>query len=129
MSIISVRLVAVLVLASFLPACGGRVAHPVPIIQVEDETKSCEAISAEIKKNEEDILMLQRERSRVIRGNILKTVFAGLTLGITLFRLDLKGAPQVELNAVRKRNEHLYNHIYAQKCRQQTTAQTTAPQQ
>ena len=110
-----VRIMSFIVIVVFLFACAGREPHPITSIQLDDEQKSCEALVKEMKQNEEDNSKLGIEKHGIIKGNIIKGVLAPFTLGVSLFFLDVTGAPQVEQTALDKRNERL-NDIYLRKC-------------
>lgn len=110
-----VRLLSLAILAAVLSACGGRSAHPVLTMQMEDEGKTCETLSAEIRRVEYQITLLQEEKHAVIRGNILKGIFGGLTLGVSLLFIDVSNATQAELTAMYKRKAHLKD-INSAKC-------------
>ena len=114
------RALAALVILTFglliTSGCAGRQANPVASYQYGDEQKSCPFLRAEIAEIENDIT----RKAKACQGTRGKNVALGVAGAIlfwpALFFMDLSGADQVELEALRKRHNALVRLAASKKC-------------
>jgi len=85
--------------------CAGRAANPVMVHQYGDDQKSCKALKHELMFIEGEItrLMPQTEKTK---KNVALGV-AGALLIVPWFFMDMSKAEQIEVDAFRRRYNHL----------------------
>lgn len=94
-----------LVITTHLIGCAGRAANPVMIQQYGDDKKSCQAL-------EREMIFIQGEIQRLIpqtkkTGKNVALGVTGFFLIVPLFFMDLSKAEQIEVDAYRRRYNHL----------------------
>jgi hypothetical protein len=94
-----------IVLAIFIVGCAGRAANPVMVQQYGDERKSCQALQHEMLfiQNEIERLVPQTEKT----GKNVALGVTGFFFLVPLFFMDLSKAEQIEVDAYRRRYNHL----------------------
>jgi hypothetical protein len=116
------KLIAVLVSISvfsasiFMTGCASTVANPVPVAQVGDETKSCDAIANEMQKMVTAQVTADGDKDKQIGTNAALGVTGIFLLGIPWFFMDLGGAATAEQKAARARYERLEQMQIDKKC-------------
>ncbi len=100
-----VRFFLLLVLAAGLGGCGGRSANPVASYQPGDEQRSCTGLKTEIASNEQEIIRLLPYDDAT--GKNVALGVTGFFLIVPLFFMDFKDAPELEIRALRQRNQRL----------------------
>ena len=108
------RKAIIVVLACSLAACGGRAAHPVMIQQYGDRQKSCEVIEVEMAQIQQEINRLIPKTKKTGKNTALAV--AGWFLIVPFFFMDLSEAEQEEIEAYRKRYNHLLLIATDKKC-------------
>jgi len=110
------KLIAILVSISiFISGCASTVAVPVPVAQVGDETKSCDAITNEMQKMITAQIEADGNRDKQIGVNSALAV-AGVFLIVPWFFMDLGGAASAEQKAAKARYERLEQMLIDKKC-------------
>jgi hypothetical protein len=111
------RLLAVVLIASIFSAgCASTVANPVPVAQVGDETKTCDAIANEMQKMITAQVTADGDKDKQIGTNAALGVTGIFLLGIPWFFMDLGGAATAEQKAARARYERLEQMQIDKKC-------------
>jgi len=111
------RVIAVVLIASIFSAgCASTVANPVPVAQVGDETKSCDAIANEMQKMVTAQVTADGDKDKQIGTNAALGVGGIFLLGIPWFFMDLGGAATAEQKAARARYERLEQMQIDKKC-------------
>jgi len=111
------RVIAVVLIASvFSAGCASTVANPVPVAQVGDETKSCDAIANEMQKMVTAQVTADGDKDKQIGTNAALGVTGIFLLGIPWFFMDLGGAATAEQKAARARYERLEQMQIDKKC-------------
>lgn len=116
------KLIAVLVSISmfsasiFTTGCASSVANPVPVAQVGDETKSCDAIANEMQKMVTAQVTADGDKDKQIGVNAALGVTGIFLLGIPWFFMDLGGAATAEQKAAKARYERLEQMQIDKKC-------------
>ena len=111
------RLLAIVLIASIFSAgCASTVANPVPVAQVGDETKSCDAIANEMQKMVTAQVTADSDKDKQIGTNAALGVTGIFLLGIPWFFMDLGGAASAEQKAARARYERLEQMQVDKKC-------------
>jgi hypothetical protein len=96
-----------------LSACGGRPANPVAAVQPSDGKMNCQLIQVEYGSNEARARSLAGEKKDAEKQNAAKVVLMGMT---GLLALDLKKTEEVEIRALKDRNDHLARLMAAKDC-------------
>jgi len=100
------KAIGVLILSgTLLISCGGRVANPVPAYQYGDEKKSCKGLEMEIAFIEQEIQRLIPKTEKT--GKNVALGITGFFFIVPLFFMDFGKAEQIEINALRRRYNHL----------------------
>jgi len=94
-----------LISAFIVIGCAGRPANPVMVHQYGDEQRSCKALERELQFIEEEIARLIPETDKT--GKNVALGVAGAFLLVPFFFMDLSKAEQIEVNAYRRRYNHL----------------------
>lgn len=106
-----------MLIASIVSAgCASTVANPVPIAQVGDETKTCDAIANEMQKMVTAQVTADGDKDKQIGTNAALGVTGIFLLGIPWFFMDLGGAATAEQKAARARYERLEQMQIDKKC-------------
>ncbi len=110
------RLVIVTLLVSYLilVGCAGREAHPVMVQQYGDREKSCDVIEHELGFIEQEISTLAPKTDKTSKNVALGA--AGAFLLVPFFFMDLSQAEQIEINAYRRRYNHLLMIAHEKEC-------------
>ena len=88
--ILNNKITALMLIASIISAgCASSVAVPVPVAQVGDETKSCDAIANEMQKMITAQVEADSNKDKQIGTNAALGVVGIFTLGIPWFFMDL----------------------------------------
>ena len=110
------KLTALILIASIISAgCASSTANPVPVAQVGDETKSCDAIANEMQKMITAQIEADSNKDKQIGTNAALGV-AGLFLIVPWFFMDLGGANTAEQKAAKARYERLQQMQMDKKC-------------
>jgi hypothetical protein len=111
------KITALMLIASIASAgCASSVAVPVPVAQVGDETKSCDAIANEMQKMITAQIEADSNKDKQIGTNAALGVVGIFTLGIPWFFMDLGGAASAEQKAAKARYERLQQMQMDKKC-------------
>ena len=111
------KILSVLLIASIISAgCASTVANPVPVAQVGDETKTCDAIANEMQKMVTAQVTADSDKDKQIGTNAALGVTGIFLLGIPWFFMDLGGAATAEQKAARARYERLEQMQIDKKC-------------
>ncbi len=111
------KLLVVVLIASIVSAgCASTVANPVPVAQVGDETKTCDAIANEMQKMVTTQITADGDKDKQIGTNAALGVTGIFLLGIPWFFMDLGGAATAEQKAARARYERLEQMQIDKKC-------------
>ena len=106
-----------MLIASIVSAgCASTVANPVPVAQVGDETKTCDAIANEMQKMVTAQVTADGDKDKQIGTNTALGVTGIFLLGIPWFFMDLGGAATAEQKAARARYERLEQMQIDKKC-------------
>ena len=92
-------------LITILLACGGRSPNPIVSYQPGDEKRSCEGLRMEIANNEQEVAKLLPYEDAT--GKNVALGVTGFFLVVPLFFMDFKDAEEIEIRALRKRNQWL----------------------
>ena len=94
-----------LVVTWLLVGCAGRAANPVMIQQYGDEKKSCQALEREMTFIQSEIQRLIPQTEKT--GKNVALGVTGFFFIVPLFFMDLSKAEQMEVDAYRRRYNHL----------------------
>jgi len=109
-------LIASMVVISLINAgCASSTANPVPIAQIGDDTKTCEAIMNEMQQMNNAQLAAEGDRNSQVGGNVALGVL-GAFLIVPLFFMDTSNAHTVEEKAAKARFERLQQMAVDRKC-------------
>ena len=90
---------------AFTAGCAGKAANPVMTQQYRDSRKSCEALQTEMSFVESEILRIIPKTEKT--GKNVALGVAGAFLLVPWFFMDFSDAEQTEVNALRRRYNHL----------------------
>lgn len=99
----------------FITGCASSVANPVPVAQVGDETKSCDAIANEMQKMITAQIQADGDKDKQIGTNAALAI-TGIFLIVPWFFMDLGGAASAEQKAAKARYERLQQMQMDKKC-------------
>jgi hypothetical protein len=108
--------ISFLSMSLFMTGCASSVANPVPVAQVGDETKTCDAIANEMQKMVTAQETAAGDKNTQIGTNAALGVTGIFLLGIPWFFMDLGGAATAEQKAARARYERLEQMQIDKKC-------------
>lgn len=108
------RWIAFVMAATMLVGCGGRSANPVASYQMGDEQRSCTGLQAEIASNEQEIIRLLPYEDAT--GKNVALGVAGVLFIVPFFFMDFKDAEELEIRALRNRNQRLREIAYNNEC-------------
>ena len=97
--------VVTLLVVTLSVGCAGRAANPVMIRQYGDENRSCLALEREMVFIENEIQRLIPQTDKTAKNVVLGVT--GWFLIVPLFFMDLSQAEQMEIDAYRRRYNHL----------------------
>lgn len=103
-----------LLLTIALAGCGGRSANPIASYQPGDEDRSCTGLQTEIANNEQEIIRLVPYEDAT--GKNVALGVTGFFFIIPLFFMDFKDAEELEIRALRRRNQYLREIAYNKGC-------------
>lgn len=109
------RIVAAVVVASLLSACAGRDPAQIAVVQPQDNTSDCTALTAELNANATRIASLNKEHSNTTGGNVALGVVGALLFWPALFAMDFKDAAGKDAAALQSRQNYLAN-VATQRC-------------
>jgi len=99
-------LCVLLAYAIFIAGCGGHNANPVDRYMLGDEKKSCNALYAEVSNIDTEIALKNRSKTDRDTWNVIFFV-TGFLVIVPWFFIDPKGAPEVEIEALKGRKNAL----------------------
>jgi hypothetical protein len=106
----------ILSISIFISGCASSVAVPVPIAQVGDDTKSCDAIANEMQGMVTAQVEADSNKDKQIGTNAALGVTGIFLLGIPWFFMDLGGAATAEQKAAKARYDRLQQMQIDRKC-------------
>ena len=115
------KLIAIIVSLSmlsmsiFMTGCASSVANPVPVAQVGDESKSCDAIANEMQKMVTAQIEADSDKDKQIGTNAALAI-TGIFLIVPWFFMDLGGAASAEQKAAKARYERLQQMQMDKRC-------------
>jgi hypothetical protein len=98
----------------FMAGCAGREAQPVKIYQRGDETSSCDELKRHASVHEQ-MGVKKKEIKNKQTWNVV-WVITGVFVIFPFFFMDLKGAEEAELEALKQRYEHLWEIARDNEC-------------
>ena len=106
----------ILSISIFVSGCASSVAVPVPVAQVGDDTKSCDAIANEMQGMVTAQVEAEGNKDKQIGTNAALGVTGIFLLGIPWFFMDLGGAATAEQKAAKARYDRLQQMQVDKKC-------------
>jgi hypothetical protein len=114
---IKMKIIAfILSISIFVSGCASSVAVPVPVAQVGDDTKSCDAIANEMQGMVTAQVEAEGNKDKQIGTNAALGVTGIFLLGIPWFFMDLGGAATAEQKAAKARYDRLQQMQVDRKC-------------
>jgi hypothetical protein len=111
------RIIALLLVISiFVSGCASTPANPVPVAQVGDDTKTCDAIVNEMQQMISAQQTATGDKNTQVGTNVALGVTGIFLLGIPWFFMDLGGAATVEQKAAQARYQRLQQMAADKKC-------------
>jgi hypothetical protein len=111
------KILAVILIASIFSAgCASTPANPVPVAQVGDDTKTCDAITNEMQQMISAQQMAASDKNTQVGSNVALGVTGIFLLGIPWFFMDLGGAASAEQKAAKARYDRLQQMQVDRKC-------------
>jgi hypothetical protein len=107
--------VSILVLSIFNAGCVTSTPNPVPIAQIGDDTKTCEAIANEMQLMQNQRLQAEGDRNSQVGGNVALGVLGAFFI-VPLFFMNTGNAHTVEEKAAIARYERLQQMGIDRKC-------------
>ena len=86
--------------------CAGSAPNPVSRYQPGDEKKSCNALYAEVKAIDDEVVLKNRKKSDRDTWNVIWFA-TGCFVIVPFFFIDSKGSYEVEIEALESRKTHL----------------------
>lgn len=105
-----------LVISIGLSGCASTPANPVPVAQVGDDSKTCDAIINEMQQMISAQQMAAGDKNTQVGTNVALGVSGIFLLGIPWFFMDLGGAATVEQKAAQARYQRLQQMAIDKKC-------------
>jgi hypothetical protein len=106
----------ILSISIFVSGCASSVAVPVPVAQVGDDTKSCDAIANEMQSMVTAQVEADSNRDKQVGTNAALGVTGIFLLGIPWLFMDLGGAASAEQKAAKARYDRLQQMQVDRKC-------------
>jgi hypothetical protein len=103
--------------ALLLPACGGRIAHPVTTVTQSDDTLTCYDLGSQRRNNNGEIARLRAEKAKAVYHNFIKACLFFCI--VPPFTMDFSNAQDVEVEALKARNLRLDELTRQKNCGQQ----------
>lgn len=103
-------------IASTTISCASTPANPVPLAQVGDDTKTCDAITNEMQQMINLQTTAAGDKNSQVGGNVALGVTGIFLLGIPWFFMDLGSAASVEQKAAQARFQRLQQMAADKKC-------------
>jgi hypothetical protein len=114
---IKMKIIAfILSVSIFVSGCASTVAVPVPVAQVGDETKSCDAIANEMQGMVTAQVEADSNRDKQIGTNAALGVTGIFLMGVPWLFMDLGGAASAEQKAAKARYDRLQQMGIDRKC-------------
>jgi len=111
------KLIASLLIVSLVTVgCASTPANPVPVAQVGDDTKTCDAITNEMQQMISAQQMAAGDKNTQVGSNVALGVTGIFLLGIPWFFMDLGGAAGVEQKAAQARFQRLQQMAADKRC-------------
>ena len=111
------KIIAVILSISiFVSGCASSVAVPVPVAQVGDDTKSCDAIANEMQGMITAQVEADSNRDKQIGTNAALGVTGIFLMGVPWLFMDLGGAASAEQKAAKARYDRLQQMQVDRKC-------------
>jgi hypothetical protein len=101
------KIVSAVALAAVASACAGRDPQMIAIVQPQDATSDCSAITAQINANTEHMAALNKESSNTTSGNVALGVAGAILFWPALFAMDFKDAAGKEAASLAQRQSYL----------------------
>lgn len=98
--------------AILLAGCAGRPANPISVSQIGDESRSCDALIAELSQIDADVARKLPDTKKT--GTNIALGVAGIFFLVPWFFMDFTESEQIEIEALRNRYTRL-NSIAADK--------------
>ncbi len=105
----------VLILSVFTASCASTPANPVPVAQIGDDTKTCNAIVNELQQMVSAQIVASGDRGSQIAGNALLFV-TGVFLIVPWFFMNLGSTATVEERAAAARYQRLQQMAADREC-------------
>lgn len=96
--------------------CASTPANPVPVAQVGDDIKTCDAITNEMQQMISAMQTAASDKNTQVGGNVALGVTGIFLLGIPWFFMDLGGAAGVEQKAAQARFQRLQQMAADKRC-------------
>ena len=109
-------LVAALAAVTTLSACAGREAHPVAVVQPQDNTTDCQSLVEEMAANQKQILNLDSQRANHNANNVVVGTIGLVLFAPALLALDTTDYEKQEMTALKERDDHLQRIYDDHKC-------------
>jgi hypothetical protein len=110
------KIISLLLIASiFLTGCASRSPNPIPVAQVGDETKSCDAITNEMQQMVDAKLIAEGDGNTQVGKNVALGI-TGVFLIVPWFFMDLGNASTIEQRAAQARFQRLQQMAVDKKC-------------
>jgi len=111
------KIIATLLIVSLVTVgCASTPANPVPVAQVGDDTKTCDAITNEMQQMISAQQMAASDKNTQVGSNVALGVTGIFLLGIPWFFMDLGGAATVEQKAAQARFQRLQQMAADKRC-------------
>lgn len=108
------KTISVLLISMCLISCGGRAANPVMVQQYGDQNISCAGIEKELNFIESEVTRLAPQTDKSGKNTALGVT--GALFLVPLFFMDFSKAEQIEVDAYRRRYNHLLILAEDKKC-------------
>jgi hypothetical protein len=110
------KVIALLLAVSIsIMGCASKTPNPVPLAQVGDETKTCDAITNEMQQMIDAKTMAEGDGNTQVGKNVALGV-TGIFLIVPWFFMDLGNAATVEQRAAQARFQRLQQMAFDKKC-------------
>jgi hypothetical protein len=107
---------SLLIVSMVTVGCASTPANPVPVAQVGDDTKTCDAITNEMQQMISAQQMAASDKNTQVGSNVALGVTGIFLLGIPWFFMDLGGAATVEQKAAQARFQRLQQMAADKRC-------------
>jgi hypothetical protein len=107
---------SLLIVSMVTVGCASTPANPVPVAQVGDDTKTCDAITNEMQQMISAQQTAASDKNTQVGSNVALGVTGIFLLGIPWFFMDLGGAATVEQKAAQARFQRLQQMAADKRC-------------